>query len=108
MKGYNNPHNYHKQNNSYIKKKNNDFNTITHNNEKQNYNIIKEIETYPLELFINLLNKTMKKTKTNITKSLNPKRQISIEKLIKIKKNFNISNKIIHLYRKINKNKEEF
>ena len=36
MKGYNIAHNYHKQNNSYIKKKNDDFNTITHNNEKQN------------------------------------------------------------------------
>ena len=97
MKGYNNVHNYHKQNNSYIKKKNDDFNTITNNNEKQNYNIIKEIETYPLEIFINLLNNTMKKTKTTIKKSINPKRKIAIEKLIKIKKSFNISNKIIHL-----------
>ena len=97
MKGYNNVHNYHKQNNSYIKKKNDDFNTITHNNERQNYNIIKEIETYPLEIFINLLNNTMKKTKTTIKKSINPKRKIAIEKLIKTKKSFNISNKIIHL-----------
>ena len=93
MKGLN--YNYQKNNNSQLKNKY-DFNTIK-NPKNQNYNIIKEIETYPLELFINLLNKTMKKTKTNITKSLNPKRQISIEKLIKIKKNFNISNKIIHL-----------
>ena len=93
MKGLN--YNYQKHNNSQLKK-NYDFNTIT-NIKNQNYNIIKEIETYPLEIFINLLNKTMKSTKINITKSLNPKREIAIEKLIKIKKNFNISNKIIHL-----------
>ena len=72
MKGLN--YNYQKNNNSQLKK-NYYFNTIK-NQKNQNYNIIKEIETYPLELFINLLNKTMKKTKTNITKSLNPKRQI--------------------------------
>ncbi len=81
MKGLN--YNYQKHNNSQLKK-NYDFNTIT-NIKNQNYNIIKEIETYPLEIFINLLNKTMKSTKINITKSLNPKREIAIEKLIKIK-----------------------
>ena len=95
MKGQYNVYNHQKNYNFQIKK-NNDFNTIEHY-QKQNYNIIKEIETYPLEIFINLLNKTMKKTKTTITKSLNHKRAIAIEKLIKIKKSFHISNKIIHL-----------
>ena len=95
MKGQYNVYNHHKNYNFQIKK-NNDFNTIEHY-QKQNYNIIKEIETYPLEIFINLLNKTMKKTKTTITKSLNHKRAIAIEKLIKIKKSFHTSNKIIHL-----------
>ena len=95
MKGQYNIYNHHKNYNLQIKK-NNDFNTIERN-QKQNFNIIKEIETYPLEIFINLLNKTMKKTKTTIMKSLNTKRAIAIEKLIKIKKSFHISNKIMHL-----------
>ena len=43
-------YNYQKHNNSQLKK-NYDFNTIT-NIKNQNYNIIKEIETYPLEIFI--------------------------------------------------------
>ena len=53
MKGLN--YNYQKNNNSQLKK-NYYFNTIK-NQKNQNYNIIKEIETYPLELFINFLNK---------------------------------------------------
>ena len=95
MKGQYNFYNHHKHNNFQIKK-NNSFNTIEHN-QKQNFYIIKEIESYPLEIFINLLKKTMKKTKTTIMKSLNLKREIAIEKLIKIKKLFHISNKTMHL-----------
>ena len=50
MKGQYNIYNHHKNYNLQIKK-NNDFNTIERN-QKQNFNIIKEIETYPLEILI--------------------------------------------------------